>query len=115
MIATLIISQKLTNETLIIAIRIKEPLVLRVDAHGYQTLKYLVLIYHHGYLKSTTLVITYNHGSRFQNCQIAAWKIAGYLLGFFHGTWRFFEGLTIPATNGSLILIIFKYLDPVVL
>jgi hypothetical protein len=46
--------------------------VLRVDAHGYQTIKYLVLIYHHGYQKSTTLVITCNHGFHFLKCQIAA-------------------------------------------
>jgi len=46
--------------------------VLRVDAHGYQTIKYLVLIYHHGYQKSTTLVITCNHGFHSLKCQIAA-------------------------------------------
>jgi hypothetical protein len=89
--------------------------VLRVGTHGYQTIKYLVLIYHHGYQKSTTLVITCNHGFHIFKTSNSCLENCWLFVGFFHGAWRFFDGFKIPRTNGSLILIIFKYLDPVVL
>jgi hypothetical protein len=34
---------------------------------------------------------------------------------FFHETWQFFEGYEMPGTSGSLILILFRYPELVVI
>jgi hypothetical protein len=60
-------------------------------------------------------VLIYNHGSQFFEKFKHSPRKPSVLCCFFPGTQRFFEGFGIPGTCGSLVLICFKYMEPVVL